>query len=67
MLELHEKYIVDGRGKKTAIVLPYAEWKKILDALEEYQEICAYDKVKARASDPIPFKKALKKLKELNS
>ena len=63
MLTLHEKFIVDERGKKTATVLPYAEWKKVASILEEYEDICAYDKAKLRTSHPIPFKKVLKKLK----
>ena len=55
MLILHEKFIVDEKGKKTAAVLPYAEWKKVAAILEEYEDICAYDKAKSRASRPFPF------------
>jgi len=29
VLILHEKFIVDEKGKKTATVLPYTEWKKV--------------------------------------
>ncbi|TAK72015.1 MAG: hypothetical protein EPO11_10555 [Gammaproteobacteria bacterium] len=67
MLSLHEKFIVDEKGKKTAAVLPYAEWKKILLILEEYDDICAYDKAKSRPSHPASFKKAIKKLKTTRS
>jgi hypothetical protein len=63
MLILHEKFIVDEKGKKTAAVLPYAEWKKVAAILEEYEDICAYDNAKARTSNPISFEKAVKKLK----
>ena len=63
MLALHESFIVDDKGKKTAAVLPYAEWKKVAAILEEYDDICAYDKAKARVSDPVPFDKAVQKLK----
>lgn len=63
MISLHEKYIVDENGKKSAIVLPYSEWEKILDILEEYEDIRAYDKAKAKTSDPISFDKAIKDLK----
>jgi len=55
MLSLHEKYIVDSNGRKKAIMLPYVEWKKVLDILEEYEYICAYDQAKAQTSDPISF------------
>lgn len=63
MLALHEKYIVDEKGKKTAAILSYAEWKKVLAVLEEYEDIQAYDRAKARSSHPVSFKKAVKKLK----
>ena len=59
MLTLHEKFIIDEKGKKTATVLPYAEWKKVAAILEEYEDICAYDKAKSRTYNPISFKKAL--------
>ena len=61
MLTLREKFIVDEHGKKTAAILPYAGWKKVLAILEEYEDIRAYDKAKARSSDPVSFSKAVKK------
>lgn len=54
MLSLPEKYIVDEKGEKTAIVLPYAAWEKIVEILEDYDALC-YDKVKARRSDLMPI------------
>jgi hypothetical protein len=63
MLALHEQYIINDKGKKTAIVLAYKEWEKILEILEEFEDISAYDKVKTQPSDPIPFDTALKSIK----
>jgi len=63
MLSLHEKYIIDDKGKKTAAILPYLEWKKVLTILEEYDDICAYDKVKSKPSSAVSLKKALKSIK----
>lgn len=65
MLALHEKYIVDEKGKKTAIILPFSEWRKVLGILEEYEDICAYDHIKAKPSDPVLFSKVVKKLKDI--
>lgn len=67
MLSLHEKFIVDERGKKTATVLPYAEWKKVAVILEEYEDICAYDKAKASLSRPVSFKQSIKRLRSRRS
>jgi hypothetical protein len=55
MLNLHEQIIVDEKGHKMAAILPYSEWKKVVAILEEYEDICAYDKAKSRPSDPVPF------------
>lgn len=66
MFALHEQYIVDEKGKKQAIVLPYQEWEKIIDILEEYEDIRAYDKAKSKTSNAIPFQDALKQLKDLD-
>jgi len=63
MLTLHEKFIVDENGKRAAAVLPYHEWQKIVILLEEYADICAYDKAKSRPSHPVPFKEAIKQIK----
>ena len=63
MLNLHEKFIVDESGKRTAAVLSYAAWKKVATILEEFEDICAYDKAKAHKSDPVSFSHAVKKLK----
>jgi hypothetical protein len=67
MLALRESFIVDDKGKKISAVLPYAVWKKVSAILEEYDDICAYDKVKSRASNPVSFKEAVQKLKASRS
>ena len=55
MFALHEKFVINEKGKKTAIILPYAEWQKVMDALEEYDDICAYDRIKAKPSNAVVF------------
>jgi hypothetical protein len=55
MLSLHKQYMVNEKGEKSAVVLPFAEWEKILHLLEEYDDICAYDKAKAQKSDPVDW------------
>lgn len=57
MHAFHENYIVDAKGKKTATILPYKEWQQILEMLEDYEDICAADRVKSRSSDSIPWEK----------
>ena len=35
---VNEKYIVDEKGKPTAVILPIKEYKKMLSVLEEIQD-----------------------------
>ena len=59
MLKIHEEYVVDVDGNKKAVVVSMLEWQKILDALEELDDIKAYDEAKSKPSNPIPFEKAI--------
>ena len=59
MLKIHEEYVVDEDGNKKAVVVPMSEGEKILDALEELDDIKAYDEAKSKPSNPIPFEKAI--------
>jgi hypothetical protein len=53
-----EQYLVDAKGRRKAVVVPISEWREILEALEELEDIREYDKAKKKRSDPIPFKGA---------
>jgi len=55
----HEEYLTDENGKKKAVVVPISEWQQIKEELDELEDIRAYDKVKSKPSDPIPFDKAV--------
>ena len=59
---IHTEYIIDDKGKKKAVLLPLEEWDKIVEELEELEDIKAYDKAKLQPSKPIPLDKALDEL-----
>ena len=58
MVKLHEKYVTDERGKKTAVVLDIKVYLKLRECLEDLQD--ALDFKKAEASS-----KRFKSLEEL--
>jgi len=64
MLKIHEEYVVDADGNKKAIVVPMSEWQKILEALEELDDIKAYDEAKSKPSNKIPFEKAIEEIRK---
>ena len=67
MLKIHKEYVVDVDGNKKAIVVPMSEWQKILEALEELDDIKAYDEAKSKPSNPIPFEKAIEEIQKGSS
>jgi hypothetical protein len=60
-----ENYLVDDHGKRIAVMLPIKEYDKIKEALEELEDIKAYDLAK---NEPIiPLKEAIKLRKQKNA
>lgn len=64
MHKTHEEYLTDEKGKKKAVVVPISEWQQIKEELEELEDIGAYDKAKSKASEPVPFDKAVKEIRK---
>lgn len=55
MLTLHPKFLIDTHQRKYAAVIPITEWQKIIEQLEEFEDIKAYDAAKAANSKTVPF------------
>ena len=64
MITTHEEFIVDGDGKRKAVVVPWEEWQELLEALEELEDVQAYDEAKRQLSDAIPFDQAVREIRE---
>jgi PHD/YefM family antitoxin component YafN of YafNO toxin-antitoxin module len=45
-MTLHPKYITDESGNKNAVVLPIKEYNKLMEELEELEDIRLYDEAK---------------------
>ncbi|MBT3379078.1 MAG: hypothetical protein HN742_20495 [Lentisphaerae bacterium] len=67
MIALHEDYVVDEQGNRKAVVVPMGEWRQIVEALEELDDVRAYDEVKRYPSDAVPFEQAVLELREENA
>lgn len=61
------QYITDSTGKKVSVILPIREYEKMLEELEELEDIKAYDRAKARKSEPVPFEQAVKEIEKLRN
>ena len=60
MDSVHPQYVVDENQRRTAVLVPAAEWERILEDLEELDDIRAYDKAKAGPQESIPFEQAMR-------
>ena len=60
------QFVTDDHGEKLAVILPIKKYYRMLEDLEEMEDIKLYDEVKARQEETIPFGEYLKKRKQKN-
>ncbi|HYL09328.1 MAG TPA: hypothetical protein VEU31_01200 [Candidatus Acidoferrales bacterium] len=49
------QYVVNEKGDKISVVIDIEEYRRMLEELEELEDIRAYDAAKASSETPIPF------------
>lgn len=54
-MTLHPKYIIDETGNKSAVVLSIREYDKLIEELEDMEDIKLYDEGKADKSPSMPI------------
>jgi hypothetical protein len=64
MITLHERFIIDKDGNRTAVLLDIEEYNKLLQELEELESIRAYDVAKASGDEVIPFEQAVEEIEK---
>lgn len=52
------QYITDNRGNKVSVVLPIKDYEKMIEELEEYEDIRLYDEAMATNEPSIPIDQA---------
>ncbi len=57
------QYIVDDNQRKTAVIVPLAQWEHIQAELEELDDIRAFDAAKSKAEESVPFEQAIAEIK----
>ncbi|MEO5946552.1 MAG: hypothetical protein ABIP79_07015 [Chitinophagaceae bacterium] len=60
-------YLTDKKGKKLSVVISIDEYEKMLDELEELDDIRMYDDVKAKKEKSIPLTQYLQRRKKKNA
>ena len=57
-----ENFVVDAKGNKIGVFLPIRQYNKLLEELEELEDIKAFDSTMNRKQEFIPLDKALKEI-----
>jgi hypothetical protein len=60
MVNIHPQYITDNTGNKLSVVLAMQEFEKIMEELEELDDIRLYDEAHSDDEPSIPIDEAFK-------
>lgn len=64
MLKVHEKYVVDERGRKTAVVLNVREYRRLLERLEDLEDALNLDEAKRASTGSRPYDEVRSEMKQ---
>ena len=56
------QFLTNEKGEKTAVVISIEEYQRLLEELEELEDIRAYDEAKASGETPVPFDEAVARI-----
>lgn len=56
------QFVTTDAGKKVAVILPIKEYEKMLEELDDLEDIRLFDSAKKQSSGRVPIKEAFKKL-----
>jgi prevent-host-death family protein len=60
--EKGQRYLVNEQGERVAVVLDLAEYRKMIEQIEELEDLRAYDAAKAANETPIPLEQAVSEM-----
>jgi hypothetical protein len=63
-MSIDEQIVLDNKGKTVAVQIPINQYKKMLEVIEEMEDIKAYKRAKKNKIEWIPFEKAFATIEE---
>ena len=64
MIKLNENFVVDKKGQKVGVFMDMESYRKMIDELEELDEIRAYDRANLKKGEPVLFDQAVKNIEQ---
>lgn len=58
------QYVVDESGTRIGVMMGMDEYRRLLDAQEELEDIKAFDDAKSSGEEAIPFDQALQEIEK---
>jgi hypothetical protein len=58
------RFLTNEKGEKIALVIEMKEYEKLLEELEDLEDVLAYHKAKASGETPIPFDQAIAQIEQ---
>jgi len=58
------RYLTDGQGNRTAVVLAVEDYNHLIEELEELEAIRAYDEAKASDEERVSFDQAFEEIEQ---
>ena len=63
-ITINPQFVKDEAGKELGVFLTKSDFDKLLEELEDYEDIKAYDKAESRTDKEfIPYRQAVKEIK----
>lgn len=59
MIALNERFLIDAEGTRVGVMLDMETYEQLLETLEEFEDILAYDAAKASGETPMPLDQAV--------
>ena len=64
VVPIHPQYVVDEEQHRQAVLLPLADWERIVEELDELNDIREYDQAKAGPQETVSFEQAVREIQE---
>ncbi len=61
------QFITNDKGKRVSVILPIRDYNKMLDALEELEDIKTYDEARKSGEDSVLAEEAFKMIESVRN
>ena len=65
---MEARYLVDENGKYVSVILPIEEYERLIEALEDLEDVRLYDEAKTALqrgeSEVVPLEQAMREIRE---